>query len=212
MALSALSIFFGVLGNITAALLFLSPVPTFWRILKNRSTEEFESVPYIILFLNASLWTYYGLITPNGFLLVTINGFGATVQAIYILIFLIFATTRMKVKTAILVVVLDVGVVVGAILITRLTMGLEAQIDTIGLMCTCVTIISFASPLAAMKTVILTKSVEYMPFLLSFFYFLTAFSWTVYAILVRDLFIGVSFFIIFLMQKLKSWQFCWTKS
>lgn len=53
-------------------------------------------------------------------------------------------------KTAALAVVLDIGFLVGVIVVTRLTMGLEAQIDTIGTMCTIVTIISFASPLAAM--------------------------------------------------------------
>ena len=43
------------------------------------------------------------------------------------------------------------------------------------------------------KTVVMTKSVEYMPFLLSFILFVNGAVWTVYAVLTKDLFIGVSF-------------------
>ncbi|KAJ6911965.1 hypothetical protein NC652_022297 [Populus alba x Populus x berolinensis] len=41
------------------------------------------------------------------------------------------------------------------------------------------------------KTVVTTKSVEYMPFFLSFFFFLNGGIWTFYAILTRDYFLGV---------------------
>lgn len=43
------------------------------------------------------------------------------------------------------------------------------------------------------KTVVVTKSVEYMPFLLSFILFINGAVWTVYAFLTKDAFIGVSF-------------------
>lgn len=42
------------------------------------------------------------------------------------------------------------------------------------------------------KTVVRTKSVDYMPFLLSFILFINGLTWTVYAVLTRDWFIGVS--------------------
>lgn len=42
------------------------------------------------------------------------------------------------------------------------------------------------------KTVITTKSVEYMPFFLSFFLFLNGGVWAVYAIFDRDIFLGVN--------------------
>jgi len=41
--------------------------------------------------------------------------------------------------------------------------------------------------------VVTTKSVEYMPFLLSFFSFLNGGIWTFYAVLVKDFFVGVSY-------------------
>ncbi|MCL7043795.1 hypothetical protein MKW94_017988 [Papaver nudicaule] len=49
----------------------------------------------------------------------------------------------------------------------------------------------YGAPLGAMKNVVATKSVEYMPFSLTFFLFLNGGIWTVYAVLIKDLFIGV---------------------
>ena len=41
------------------------------------------------------------------------------------------------------------------------------------------------------RTVVKTRSVEYMPFSLSFFLFLNGGIWSVYSLLVKDYFIGV---------------------
>ncbi|GFP92930.1 bidirectional sugar transporter sweet1 [Phtheirospermum japonicum] len=49
----------------------------------------------------------------------------------------------------------------------------------------------YASPLAVMRVVIKTKSVEYMPFLLSLFVFLSATCWLVYGLIGKDIFILV---------------------
>ncbi|KAJ6762649.1 RAG1-ACTIVATING PROTEIN 1 [Salix purpurea] len=99
---------FGVLGNITTGLVYLSPAKTFWRIARNRSTEEFESIPYICKLLNAYQWVYYGIIKPDSVLVATINGFGAVVELVFIVIFLVFASTqKMRVRTAILFGALD---------------------------------------------------------------------------------------------------------
>jgi len=46
---------FGISGNVIAFFLFLSPVPTFWRIIKRRSTEDFSGVPYNMTLLNCLL-------------------------------------------------------------------------------------------------------------------------------------------------------------
>ncbi|KAJ6775434.1 BIDIRECTIONAL SUGAR TRANSPORTER SWEET [Salix purpurea] len=51
--------------------------------------------------------------------------------------------------------------------------------------------LAYASPLAAMKTVITTKSVEFMPFLLTFSTLLNGGFWTLYALLAKDFLVGV---------------------
>jgi solute carrier family 50 protein (sugar transporter) len=70
---------------------------TFWRIIKHRSTEDFESLPYVCTLLNSSLWTYYGIIKPGAYLVATVNGFGILVEIIYVSLFLIYAPVKMRV-------------------------------------------------------------------------------------------------------------------
>jgi solute carrier family 50 protein (sugar transporter) len=64
---------------------------TFWRIVKSKSTEEFEPAPYVLTLLNTLLWLYYGVTKPDGLLVATVNGFGAVMQTIYVVLFLVYA-------------------------------------------------------------------------------------------------------------------------
>ncbi|XVE65596.1 hypothetical protein DITRI_Ditri08aG0012900 [Diplodiscus trichospermus] len=189
--MAELSFFVGVIGNVISVLVFLSPIKTFRRIIKHRSTEDFESLPYVCTLLNSSLWTYYGITKPGGLLIATVNGFGIIVEAVYVVLFLIYAPQKRRIKTGILVGILDVGFLAVAILVTQLALKGETQIDAIGFMCAGLNIIMYGSPLAAMKTVVTTKSVEYMPFFLSFFLFLNGGIWAFYALLVKDYFLGI---------------------
>ncbi|KAB1994943.1 hypothetical protein ES319_D13G129400v1 [Gossypium barbadense] len=189
--MTSLSFLVGVVGNIISVLLFLSPLGTFCRIVRHRSTEEFESFPYICTLLNSALWTYYGVTKPGSLLVATVNGFGIVVELIYVALFLIFAPPRIKAKTGILFGVFDVGFVAATVLGTQLILDGEMRIDVIGFLCAGLNILMYGSPLAAMRTVMTSKSVEYMPFLLSFFVFLNGAIWTLYAVLVKDYFLGV---------------------
>ncbi|XP_050273920.1 bidirectional sugar transporter SWEET16-like isoform X2 [Quercus robur] len=135
--MACLSFIIGIIGNITAILLYASPIRTFWWVVKKRSTESYNGIPYICTLLNTCLWTFYGLLKPGGLLLVTVNGVGTILQIIFVTLFLIFAPKDKK------------------------------------------------------KTVIKTKSVEYMPFSLSFCVFLNACVWGIYSMLTKDIFVGV---------------------
>ncbi|XP_043708807.1 bidirectional sugar transporter SWEET17-like [Telopea speciosissima] len=199
--MESLSFYIGVVGNIISVLVFLSPIGTFVRIVKNRSTEEFESIPYICTLLSSGLWTYYGIIRPGSYLVATVNGFGVLVEAIYVVLFLIFAPAKMKAKTAILLVVLDGGFLAAKVLGTRLALEGDTRIDVLGFVCAGLNIIMYGSPLIAMKTVVTMKSVEYMPFFLSFFLFLNGGIWAFYALLVGDYFLGVNY----------RWVRCWNQ-
>ncbi|CAL9111237.1 unnamed protein product [Musa textilis] len=56
----------------------------------------------------------------------------------------------------------------------------------VGFLCAALTVGMYASPMAAMSTVVKTKSVQYMPFFLSFFLFLNGGVCSIYSVLVRD--------------------------
>ncbi|KAE8651615.1 bidirectional sugar transporter SWEET16 [Cucumis sativus] len=194
-----LPIFVGVIGNIISVLFFISPIKTFWRVLKKRSTEEFDSLPYVSTFLTASLWAYYGLIKPDGFLIVTVNIFGLSLQICYLTIFLLFSPPHMKVRTTTLVAIFDVGFVGGTISISYFMLHGNSRINVIGFICAALNIINCGSPLGIARKVVRSKSVEYMPFLLTLCIFLNSGVWTFYALLVKDPFIGVPNFIGFLL-------------
>ncbi|KAK0600518.1 hypothetical protein LWI29_015788 [Acer saccharum] len=142
--------------------------------------------------MSTSLWTLYGLMKPGGFLIMTVNGVGAVLQFIYISLYLIYAPREMKIKTAKLAAILDVGFLGTVFAITLLAMHkLSLRLTFIGIICAGLTIGVYASPLLVMGLVIKTKSVEYMPFSLSFFLFVNAGVWSVYAVLIKDIYMGV---------------------
>ncbi|XP_039022443.1 bidirectional sugar transporter SWEET17-like [Hibiscus syriacus] len=119
---------FGLLGNITTGLVYLAPANTFWYIVRRRSTEEFDCLPYVVKLLNGYMWVYYGVVKPDSILVATINGFGSVLELIYVTIFIIFAPPRMRAITAMLFVVFPIG----AVLVTQMSCNREMQINVSG--------------------------------------------------------------------------------
>ncbi|KAK8580570.1 hypothetical protein V6N12_070835 [Hibiscus sabdariffa] len=93
----------GVAGNIFAFVLFLSPIPTFRRIIRNGSTEQFSGMFHIYAFLNCLICLWYGmpLVSPGIILVATVNSIGAIFQLIYITFFVVYAGKPMKVPNGI---------------------------------------------------------------------------------------------------------------
>ncbi|CAL4972833.1 unnamed protein product [Urochloa decumbens] len=182
--------FFGVSGNVIALFLFLSPVVTFWRIIRKRSTEDFSGVPYNMTLLNCLLSAWYGLpfVSPNNILVTTINGTGSLIEAIYVVIFLIFAERRIRLRMLGLLGIVT-SIFAAVVLISLLALHGNGRKIFCGLAATIFSICMYASPLSIMRLVIKTKSVEFMPFLLSLSVFLCGTSWFIYGLLGRDPFI-----------------------
>lgn len=189
--MACLSFIIGIIGNIISILVFTSPIKTFWQVVKKKSTENYKSTPYITTLLSTSLWTFYGLLNPDGLLVTTVNGAGTVFQFIYVTLFLVYAPQDKKVKTAKLFALLNVGFLGLVIAVTFLAVPGRVRLTVVGILCAGLTIGMYASPLSVMRIVIKTKSVEYMPFFLSFFLFLNGGIWSVYAALVKDFYIGV---------------------
>ncbi|KAL5703740.1 Bidirectional sugar transporter SWEET1a [Ranunculus cassubicifolius] len=187
---------FGIFGNVAALFLFLSPVETFRRISRSKSTEQFSGVPYIMTLFSCLLSAWYGLpfVSPHNILVSTINFTGAAIETVYVLIFIVYAAKNARKKMLILLGLL-VTVFTLVVLVSLFALHGQGRKLFCGFAAAIFSICTSAAPLAIMRHVIKTKSVEFMPFFLSLFVFLCGMSWFVYGLLGRDLFVAVSEFL-----------------
>nr|XP_023908392.1 bidirectional sugar transporter SWEET1-like [Quercus suber] len=184
---------FGIFGNATALFLFLAPMITFWRIIKSKSTEQFSGIPYVMTLMNCLLSAWYGLplVSKNNLLVSTINGTGAGIEIIYVLIFIVYAPKKERTKIlGLFAFVLTFFAAVA--LISLLALHGNPRKLFCGFATAVFSIIMYGSPLSIMRTVIRTKSVEFMPFFLSLFCFLCGTSWFIFGLLGNDPFVYVN--------------------
>ncbi|KAK8958268.1 Bidirectional sugar transporter SWEET2a [Platanthera guangdongensis] len=180
----------GFAGNLFAFVLFVSPIPTFRRIVLNRSTEQFSGLPYVYSLLNCLICFWYGLpcVSYGVYLVATVNSIGAVFQILYITLFITFGenATRLKICGWL------VGVFTVFALIVYVSLEMfdhQARRTFIGYLSVASLISMFASPLFIINLVVRTKSVEFMPFHLSLATFLMSISFLAYGMLVDDFFI-----------------------
>jgi solute carrier family 50 (sugar transporter) len=73
--------------------------PTFKRIVRNGSTEQFSCTPYIYSLLNCLICMWYGLpfVSYGVVLVATVNSIGAVFQLAYTAVFIAFADAKQRV-------------------------------------------------------------------------------------------------------------------
>lgn len=184
---------FGIFGNITALVLFLVPLITFWKIIKSKSTEQFSGFPYVSTLLNCLLSAWYGMpfVSPDDLLMSTVNGTGAVIELVYAIVFICYIRDKKyRVKIfGLLVAVLTFFAMV--VVISLLALHGQKRRLFCGFICAIFSICMYGSPLSVMMMVIKTKSVKYMPFFLSLFVFLCGTSWFIFGLLGNDPFVYV---------------------
>ncbi|KAG0465576.1 hypothetical protein HPP92_019740 [Vanilla planifolia] len=179
--------------NVFALTLFLSPMPTFIRIWKRKSVEQFSAAPYLATLLNCMLWVVYGVpaVHPKSTLVLTINGSGTAIELAYVLLFLTFSTGRQR-RRILAVLALELAAVgLVAALVLSLVRTHERRSLAVGVLCVFFGTLMYAAPLSVMKLVIESKSVEFMPLSLSLASFFNGVCWTAYALIRFDLFITI---------------------
>ncbi|KAA8524042.1 hypothetical protein F0562_010527 [Nyssa sinensis] len=182
----------GIAGNIFAFGLFMSPIPTYRRIIRNQSTEQFSGLPYIYALLNCLICAWYGtpLISFGNILVTTVNSVGAVFQLIYLILFIIYAERAKKLRMSALL--LAVFGLLAAIVVVSLNLSdRDMRRMFVGFLSGASLISMFASPLFIINLVIRTRSVEFMPFYLSLSTFLMSASFFLYGFFNSDPFIYV---------------------
>lgn len=180
---------FGLMGNIISFFVFLSPLPTFYQIYKKKSTEGFQSVPYVVALFSAMLLMYYAFLkTDDATLLITINSFGCFIETIYIGVYLFYAPKKGETMKLLSLMLGGFGMILA---LTQFLAKGPLRLHIVGWICLILSVSVFAAPLCILKQVITTKSVEFMPFSLSLSLTLNAIMWFFYGLLINDFNIAI---------------------
>ena len=72
--------------------------PTFYRVWKNGSVEQYSAAPYDATLLNCMLWMLYGIpaVQPHGMPIIIISTTGIATQLAYIALFLAFSVGNVR--------------------------------------------------------------------------------------------------------------------
>ncbi|KAG2562127.1 bidirectional sugar transporter SWEET14-like [Panicum virgatum] len=182
---------FGLLGNIISFMTYLAPLPTFYRIYKSKSTEGFQSVPYVVALFSAMLWIYYALLKSDEILLITINTAGCVIETLYIVIYLAYAPKKAKLFTAMILLLLNVSVFGLILLLTMLLSAGHSRVVLVGWVCVGFAVSVFVAPLSIIRKVVRTRSVEFMPFFLSLSLTVSAVVWFLYGLFIKDKYVAL---------------------
>ncbi|GLJ36959.1 hypothetical protein SUGI_0747780 [Cryptomeria japonica] len=182
------------MGNCTSLLMYMSPVITFVKVIREKSVGHYSCTPYVIALFNCFTYTWYGMpVVSKGWeniLLSTVNGAGIIPECFFICTYLLLAPPKAKLEVVRMVATV---VVVFTVMAMVSTFGLHEHKTRkffVGIVGIITSIALYASPLLIMKLVITTKSVEFMPFYLSFFGFLNSTLWMTYGVLSKDVLIA----------------------
>ncbi|GAU26787.1 hypothetical protein TSUD_317850 [Trifolium subterraneum] len=187
---SHLSFAFGVLGNISSFVCFLAPLPTFRRVCKKKSTEGFQSIPYVAALFSAMLWLFYAYMKTGETLLITINAFGCVIETIYLAIYVTYCPKKVRMSTLRMIVLMNFVGFGAIVVLTHVIFEKEDQrLKLLGWICVVFATSVFAAPLSIIRVVIRTRSVEFLPFPLSLLLLISAVMWLLYGLSLKDIYV-----------------------
>ena len=179
----------GKLAPAASLVLFLAPLPTIRKVARDKSVGDLPMLPYSSMTTNAFLWTVYGLL-KNEFIVYFANGSGLFFAIYYLFRFAKFApksaptlpgSVRQHIRTT-------AAIMAAAVLAVISPMPKTKAAKLVGTSAVAICMAMFASPLAALKTVIKKKSAESIPLPLSVATTVNCFLWTVVGLLgMKDL-------------------------
>lgn len=186
---------FGWCAAATSILLFLAPLPTFRRIVREQRVGHFDSLPYLVSLLQCLLWLSYCMVTPAKIELLISCSTGICVQCLWCILFLRYSfqsgRAAISFRLAFILVAWIAATVLDILLVPHLKFspmkrGESLQSEAIGLLASFMNILMLGSPLGILKHVVKTQSVEYMPFALSAMVCVTCSFWVAFAVLTGD--------------------------
>nr|GME03250.1 bidirectional sugar transporter SWEET12-like [Ipomoea batatas] len=155
---------------------------------KKKSTEGYQSIPYVVALFSAMLWIYYAFVKANdSTLLITINSFGIFIETIYVVFFLCYSTKKTRIQTLKFLGLFVAGGFGAILLVTQFLFKSPMRLHVVGWIALVFSVCVFVAPLFIVRQVIRTKSVECMPVLLSVFLTVNAVMWFFYGLFLKDM-------------------------
>jgi solute carrier family 50 (sugar transporter) len=192
------------IGLVSAFAMFLSPVPTMQRIIREKDITFFSENNCLVTGCGCVLWTGYAIATPDRMSPLITNLVGLIIQGTYCLIFLYYTNESCKFRVRFR---MCVGyTIVSTVIIfafTTLQKGSEEMIPDftnsgqsqqtvfLGLVASAFNVGVYAAPLSVMRLVIATKNAEFMPLPLTLMGMFGSVIWSFYGTYVDDIFICV---------------------
>ncbi|XP_015274613.1 PREDICTED: LOW QUALITY PROTEIN: sugar transporter SWEET1 [Gekko japonicus] len=155
-----------------------------------QSVENIQFLPFLTTDVNNLSWLSYGFLKGD-WTLIIVNAIGAALQTLYILVYFYFSPEKRAVllKTTGLLAVLLLGYCYFNLLVP----DVSTRLARLGLFCSLFTITMYLSPLADLAKIIRTRSTQCISshFPLTVTTFLASASWTLYGLLLQDLYIAI---------------------
>jgi len=182
----------GWLASASCIGLFMSPIPqVMMKIVKNKTTGQFPDMPYLVSLTNCTLWVMYAL--PQKLTqCFAINALGLVLNSLWLIIFLMYTERRAALIAKIVAVFAVILAVFAAGAIVKATSGDEATANSIvGDVADIFNIGMYGAPLAAVGTVVQTRSVETLPILMVLGCLLASIMWGTYGKWIGDYHVGI---------------------
>jgi len=159
---------------------FLSPVPTVQNIIKEKSVGNLPLLPYSSMCVNSLMWMTYGILKKDSKVWFP-NAFGLFCGLNYFYQFQKYCPKNASNLPGTISqhIQYSIALVVSA-LVAAAVLKTQSAAELIGKLGVVLCVILFASPLAALKSVIETESAKSIPLPFTLTCILNCFLWTVY--------------------------------
>ncbi|KAL4386302.1 hypothetical protein GQ457_09G024370 [Hibiscus cannabinus] len=180
------------IGNIISLGLFFWPWSTYFHITEKKAVEEFQSYPYLSGIMRCLIWVLYA-----DKLVGATNSMGFNMLFLMLLCVYVPHEGYRKKRLRVYYILFSEVVLLAIVIVVAVLCFHDRRALFVRVVGGVFDVVMYASPLAIWKTVVSTRSVEYMPFWLSFAVLSNCMYWTVYAI--------VQFDILILVRKIKGY-------
>ncbi|KAG7396880.1 hypothetical protein PHYBOEH_001570 [Phytophthora boehmeriae] len=183
-----------VVTTVSALYMCASPSAAVYRIHRCRDVGNASVLPFATLWVCNHIWMLYGYITGNEFPVLTTYAIGDALSIVFLAVYIRWATERAQVlKTCTVALVCNALVTVFVLLGERgaFPISQHALILIVGIVAVASSLALYASPLAALKVVVQTRSSASLPFAMILAGVINNLLWLVYGAMINDMFLLV---------------------